>query len=185
MPGKRPGTSRSGASPRNSSGIRNLSRRRRSTSAPAEPLHRYRGRSPAGCRRYRKYKRETSGSRRLRPFPFREARNTPPAFRTDHVLGMIFGIFSAVQLPRREGFALDQRQHLRAIQDFTFQQHFGDLHHGFGMLVDNRRRGIVPALYQPLHLLIDADSGLFAVIAMLRDLTSEEDLLFLLAEAQR
>src|ERR1035441_8731151 len=86
---------------------------------------------------------------------------------------------------RRQGLALDQLGDFVAIQDFANQQHFSDGHQGFGVLVDDGFGGVVTALDQFLHLLIDADGGVFGVVAVLGDFAAEEDLLFLLAVAHR
>src|ERR1017187_10142014 len=166
--------------------MRSLSCRRRSRRAPAGPRRRYPARNRARCRRRRTDKPETAGSRRLWPFPFGEAGKPPRAIRTEHLLGAfdIRGFAAAGGFARRKRVAVDELQHLGSIENFTFEQRLGDLDERFGMFVDDGGGGVVAALHQLLALLVDADGGLFAVIAVLGNLAPEEDLLFLLAETE-
>src|SRR5471030_1685217 len=123
--------------------------------------------------------RRETGSRRRRTLPFGKSGNAASAFRPDHLLRVVLGIHH-----RRQGLPVDELHHFVAVQDLAHQQRLGDLHHRFRVFLHNGCRGIVAFLHQLLHLLINADGGLFAVVAMLRDLAAQENLLFLLAVAQ-
>src|SRR5262249_19540782 len=140
--------------------------------APAGRRHKYLGRSPAECRQYRTDRRGTPGryvrSRRLRALI--QARDAAAAFGTDHLLRVVRGILGATQ--RRKLLAADELHDFVTVQDFALEQRLGDANHRFRMLVDDRGGSVVAALHELLHLLIDADGGLFGVVAVLRNLAA-------------
>src|SRR3954447_1899352 len=81
--------------------------------------------------------------------------------------------------------AVDQIQHFATIEDFPLQQSLGDSHHGILALLDHFFGFVVPVFDQFPNLLVNPDSGGFAVVAVLCDLTAQKYLLVLLAEAER
>src|SRR5262249_61252664 len=68
---------------------------------------------------------------------------------------------------------------------FALEQQLGHHDQGLAMLLDELLGPAVAVLHELFDLLVDADGGRFTVVAMLGDLTAEEDLLLLLAEADR
>jgi hypothetical protein len=95
---------------------------------PDEPRRKYPRRYRATCRRYRIDKRESAGSRRLRPLPFGESRQAAVRLRTQHLLRVIGGILRRNDGHRRQGIALDDLHHFVAVQDLALEQAFGDPH---------------------------------------------------------
>ena len=53
------------------------------------------------------------------------------------------------------------------------------------MLAQDTLGRVIALSDQPPYFVIDLDGSSFAIVAVLRDLASQEDLLFLLAECQR
>src|ERR1017187_9571613 len=147
--------------------------------APAGPRRRCPERCPAEYRRYRTGTPGTRESRRLGTLV--ETGDAASGVGPDHLLyasaGSLFGRL------RRQRLAIDQLGDFIAVQDFADQQHFGDGYQRFGVLVDDGLGRVVTTLHQFLHLLIDADGGVFGVVPVLRDFAAQEDLLFLLAVA--
>src|SRR5689334_3969728 len=117
--------------------------------------------------------RRKPASRRSGTLAFSEAWNAPAAFGPEHLLGVVFGVLGLDA--RRQRKALDDQLYLGAIQHFALEQRFGNAHQRFGFLLDHFERAVVSVLHQLFHLIIDLDGGVFAVIAMLRDLAAQED----------
>src|SRR5215472_14213590 len=127
-----------------------------------------------------------AGLRRRRALPFREARETATAaFRTNHLLRMVRRILRLVIGHWRKVAAVHERLDFSSVEHLAFQQRFGDLNERSRMLFDDLLGTAVVRRDDPLHFLVDLNRRLFAVVAMLGKLAPQEDLLFLLAEAQR
>src|SRR5262249_55092801 len=125
------------------------------------------------------------GSRGLRAFAVGQLGLAAAGVGTEDVLHVVFGILGAGWGQRRQLLARDDLHDLVAVQNLALQQRLGDPRQGFGVLADNLRGGVITALHQLFHLLVDADSGFFAVVPVLGDLAPQEHLLFLFAEAER
>src|SRR3569833_1250135 len=74
---------------------------------------------------------------------------------------------------------------LRAIEHFALEKQFSHPGQLYRVRFDTGARPNVAIRDDALHFFVDANRRLFTVIAVLRDFTAEEDLLVLLAEAQR
>ena len=85
----------------------------------------------------------------------------------------------------RQLATVEQGLDFLAVQHFTLEQGFGDANQYIGVFRDVLLRLVIAALDQVAHFGIDTDSRCFAVVAVLRDLTAQEDLFLLLAEGQR
>ena len=66
-----------------------------------------------------------------------------------------------------------------------FEQSLGQAHHRVAILFVNSSRALVLLRDDFAYFRVDANRSLFGIVTVLRDLTTEEDLLFLLAEGQR
>src|SRR5215213_5908388 len=80
--------------------------------------------------------------------------------------------------------ARDNPSNLNSIQRLAFQQALSQTNHRVAILFDDRLCSFKLSGDDLLHLLIDLDGSVFREITMLGNFTSEEDLLFLLAEGQ-
>src|SRR5262245_45270930 len=76
----------------------------------------------------------------------------------------------------------DQQLNFSCIQRFPFEKSFGNPDQGVTMSRQQVLRAFISPDYQPSHFLIDRNGRALAVIAMLRDLASQEYLFFLFAE---
>src|SRR5438270_2840494 len=92
---------------------------------------------------------------------------------------------------RRRGRWLVQRlaghdaAHLFGVERFVREQRVGHLHQPRLVLHEDLVRAVVRLGDEALHLVVDLQRGVLAVILVLRDLAAEEDLLLLLAEGER
>src|SRR5262249_53103202 len=125
-------------------------------------------------------------SRRLRALSLAQAwQPAAAAFRTQHLLCLPIVGFVGLVLRNhsRKLLTLHDLGHLCAVQHLALEQQLGHGDQGFPMLFDDPLRPVIAAFDQTLDLLVDADRGGFTVVAVLRDLAPEEDLLFLLTQA--
>src|SRR5438067_12711480 len=74
---------------------------------------------------------------------------------------------------------------LHAIKRFVFEQNLSQADHRVAVLFDDSSRALVLFSDDLAHFRVDANRSLFGIVAVLRDLAAEEDLLLLLAEGQR
>src|SRR6185312_7657258 len=74
---------------------------------------------------------------------------------------------------------------LGAIEHFALEKQLSNLNQFPRVRFDDGTRPVVAVRDDTLYFFVDADGRLFAVIAMLGDLTSEKDLFVFFAEAQR
>src|ERR1700757_4554088 len=86
---------------------------------------------------------------------------------------------------RRQFLAFDQHADLVRIQSLSLQQRSRHSVHCILMCVQNAVRRAVSFVDKAANLSVDLPRRLLGEIAMLRDLASKKDLLFLLAEGQR
>src|SRR6202165_1548463 len=121
--------------------------------------------------------------------PLRLGRSRPLAafggrpLRRNHLLHAVGG-FRGRGLDRRQGQALDQQLDLGGVQHFAFDQRLRDPDQRFPILREDALRRRVPRTHHLPDFFVNLDGGGFAVVAVLRDLASEENLLFFLAEGQ-
>src|SRR5215216_129233 len=95
---------------------------------------------------------------------------------------VVAGIDCRILIERQ---ARDNPSNLNSIQRLALQQALSQTNHRLAILFDDFLRAVILRGDDLLHLFIDLDRGVFREITMLRNLASEEDLLFLLAEGQR
>src|SRR5215217_2090945 len=81
--------------------------------------------------------------------------------------------------------ARDNPSNLNSIQRLTLQQALSQTNHRIAVLFDNGLRSFKLGRDDLLHLLIYSDGSVFREVAMLSNLASEEDLLFLFTEGER
>src|SRR2546430_2530002 len=87
---------------------------------------------------------------------------------------------SRARAPLFERVACNQRLDLRCVERFTFEQRFRDTNQCVAIFLQDRLRPLVCVRDELMNFLIDGNSGVLAVITMLGDLSSQEDLFFLL-----
>src|SRR5688572_9965851 len=80
--------------------------------------------------------------------------------------------------------ARDNPSNLNAVERLAFKQALRQTNHRLAILFDDRLGSFKLGRDDLLDLLVDLDRCVFGEIAMLGDLTSEEDLLFLLAKRE-
>src|SRR5215472_13401934 len=80
---------------------------------------------------------------------------------------------------------IDQHLDLGRVQNLALDQRLCNLLQRFAVVAENLLGSVVAVIDQLAHFLVNLDGSVFAVVAMLRDLAAQEDLLFLLAEGQR
>src|SRR5262245_22082200 len=97
--------------------------------------------------------------------------------------GLGFGSRRRAVIVKRQ--AGDDAANLNRIERFAREQFLGQTVQGVAVLDDDLASAFVLLHHDAFDFLIDLDRGVFAVILMLSDLASQEDLLFLLAESQR
>src|SRR5262249_42765356 len=85
----------------------------------------------------------------------------------------------------RQFLAVDDDLDLVSIEDFTLEQSQRNSDQSVVVRSEDALGRFVPFSHQPLYFLVDLDRGSFAVVAVLGNFTSEEDLLFLLAKGKR
>ena len=84
-----------------------------------------------------------------------------------------------------ERFAAHQLLHLIGVEHFAREQRVGDVEQRLLVRRENLGGAAVGVHDEALHLGVDLERRVFAVVLVLRDLAAEEDLLFLLAEGER
>ena len=84
-----------------------------------------------------------------------------------------------------QGLSCSELLHLLAVEYFPRQQLVGDSEERRLAGRQDLLRALVVPGDDALHLLVDLNGRIFAVIPVLSDLASKEDLLFLFAEGQR
>src|SRR5438128_378913 len=106
----------------------------------------------------------------------------PARFRLEHLLYFLFALGRRANLGRQ---LLPFYQHLDlvGIHYLAIQQRLGNADQCIAVVGEDLGRSLVAAIHQPADFLINLDGGVFAEVAVLGDLASQEDLLFFLAES--
>ncbi len=86
---------------------------------------------------------------------------------------------------RRQFRAINQHSHFFCIDGLALEQCCGNAVHRVLVALEDAVRRLVGLVDQAANLQIDLPRCLFGEVTVLRDLTAEEDLLFLLAEGER
>src|SRR5439155_1361478 len=104
-------------------------------------------------------------------------------FRLKHLLNSVVGLRRRRHL--RQFFAIHDQLDLVGIEHFALQQCSRNANQRIPVLAQDTLGRVIALSDQPPYFVIDLDGSSFAIVAVLRDLASQEDLLFLLAECQR
>src|SRR5215467_5272019 len=85
----------------------------------------------------------------------------------------------------RQFLAVDDHLDLVSVEDFAFEQSQRNSNQSFVVRSEDALCRFVALANQPLYFLVNLDRRSLAVVAVLGNFASEEDLLFFLAEGQR
>src|ERR1039457_5608145 len=123
---------------------------------------------------------------RRRRRTFLESRSTA-GLRLEHLLRAAIRIAGRSQdrAQRRKLLALNQHPNLFGVDRLALQQCGSNAVHWVLVRFEDGVRGLIGLVDQPANFEIDLPCGLLAEVAMLRNFSAQEDLLFLLAEGKR
>src|SRR6185503_1468600 len=85
----------------------------------------------------------------------------------------------------RQLLTVDDHLDLIGVEDFALKQGQGYPHQSFMIRREDTFGRFVPLAHEPLHFLVNLNRRSLAVIAVLGNFPTEEDLLFFLTEGQR
>src|SRR5437899_4916553 len=89
---------------------------------------------------------------------------------------LLYAVVLRGELDGRKFLAFDDHFDLVGVEHFALQQSVGDSGEHVSAVGEQRLRSAVALVDQAPHFQVDFDRGVFAVVAMLRNLAAQEDL---------